>query len=49
MKNARALNSDGPASQEDEFSKNELEAVTAVFRLITRLGVDEVKPEEWIK
>ena len=38
MKNGRALNSDGPALQEDEFSKNELDAVTAVFRLITRSG-----------
>ena len=35
MKNAQALNSGEPTgtAQEDEFSKNELEAVTAVFRL----------------
>ena len=33
MKNAQALNSGEPTPQEDEFSKNELEAVTAVFRL----------------
>ena len=32
MPKARALDSDEPAPQEDEFSKNELEAVTAVFR-----------------
>ena len=44
MKNARALNSDGPASQEDEFSKNELDAVTAVFRLITRSGLIRSSP-----
>ena len=33
MKNAQALNSGEHTPQEDEFSKNELEAVTAVFRL----------------
>ena len=34
MKNARALSSEEQAQGEEEFSKNELEAVTAVFRLI---------------
>ena len=33
MKNAQALNSGEPTPQEEAFSKNELEAVTAVFRL----------------
>ena len=32
MQKARESEYDKPAPQEDEFSKNELEAVTAVFR-----------------